>query len=136
MADLVRLDDDWQEWEFPELTEALKKWTDQNPRIFDPDKNQKLDNLYHSKEKKSPFQNTSLCLSVKLRDRRLKLSWKKLFLYYPGSKHRASECKSRKTCQHCQGKHYATIYEKATNMLLVTNHTFFTYPSSAVEIEC
>ena len=79
MADLVRLDDDWQEWEFPELTEALKKWTDQNPRIFDPDKNQKLDNLYHSKEKKSPFQNTSLCLSVKLRDRRLKLSWKNFF---------------------------------------------------------
>ena len=25
-ADLVRLDDNWQEWSFPQLVEALKKW--------------------------------------------------------------------------------------------------------------
>ena len=26
-SDLVRTDDDWQEWKFPELIEALRKWT-------------------------------------------------------------------------------------------------------------
>ena len=25
-ADLVRLDDNWQEWRFPQLVEALRKW--------------------------------------------------------------------------------------------------------------
>ena len=30
-ADLVRLDDNWQEWGFPELIESLKKWCDRNP---------------------------------------------------------------------------------------------------------
>ena len=25
-ADLVRLDDNWQEWSFPQLVEALRKW--------------------------------------------------------------------------------------------------------------
>ena len=25
-SDLVRLDDNWQEWRFPQLVEALKKW--------------------------------------------------------------------------------------------------------------
>ena len=30
-ADLVRTDDDWQEWDFRDLIEALRKWTDRNP---------------------------------------------------------------------------------------------------------
>ena len=30
-ADLVRLDDDWQEWGFPELIESLRKWWNRNP---------------------------------------------------------------------------------------------------------
>ena len=30
-ADLVRLDDDWQEWVFPQMLEALRKWCDRNP---------------------------------------------------------------------------------------------------------
>ena len=30
-ADLVHLDDDWQEWGFPELIESLRKWCSCNP---------------------------------------------------------------------------------------------------------
>ena len=29
--DLVQTDDDWQEWDFPQLVEALRKWTERNP---------------------------------------------------------------------------------------------------------
>ena len=29
--ELVRSDDDWQEWTYVELVEALKRWTDRNP---------------------------------------------------------------------------------------------------------
>ena len=30
-ADLVRTDDSWQEWGFPQLVNALRRWTEQNP---------------------------------------------------------------------------------------------------------
>ena len=33
-AELVRLDDDWQEWDFPKLAESLRKRTDQNPKTI------------------------------------------------------------------------------------------------------
>ena len=47
-GDLVRTDDDWQSWKFPNLIEALTKWTERNPprqedkternqEIFDPE---------------------------------------------------------------------------------------------------
>ena len=34
-ADLVRLDDYWQEWGFPQLLEALRKWCERNPVPLD-----------------------------------------------------------------------------------------------------
>ena len=34
-GDLVRTDDDWQEWEFPQLVLALRKWTQRNPQKQD-----------------------------------------------------------------------------------------------------
>ena len=30
-SDLVRMDDDWQEWDFPRFAEAIRKWTLRNP---------------------------------------------------------------------------------------------------------
>ena len=29
--DLVRTDDSWHEWQFPDLVEALRSWTERNP---------------------------------------------------------------------------------------------------------
>ena len=37
-ADLVRLDDSWQDWGFCELVEALRKWTERNPKIIASEK--------------------------------------------------------------------------------------------------
>ena len=34
-VDLVRLNDDWQEWEFPELVESLRKWCERIPVPLD-----------------------------------------------------------------------------------------------------
>ena len=51
-ADLVRLDDDWQEWGFNQFLEALRKWTERNPKFLGtPEKYPKRENVYHSKEK-------------------------------------------------------------------------------------
>ena len=48
-ADLVRLDDDWKDWRFTQLVEALRKWTERNPKIFvSPDKNLKRDKIYYT----------------------------------------------------------------------------------------
>ena len=30
-GDLVRTDDDWCQWDFPKLVDALRKWTERNP---------------------------------------------------------------------------------------------------------
>ena len=30
-GDLVRTDDDWQDWDFPKFVTALRKWTERNP---------------------------------------------------------------------------------------------------------
>ena len=43
-ADLVRLDDSWQDWGFCELVEALRKWTERNPKIIASEKNPKREN--------------------------------------------------------------------------------------------
>ena len=49
--DLVRLDDDWQDWGFTQLVEALGKWTERNPKIFvPPDKNLKWNKMYYTSE--------------------------------------------------------------------------------------
>ena len=37
-ADLVRLDDSWQDWWFCELVETLRKWTERNPKIIASEK--------------------------------------------------------------------------------------------------
>ena len=33
-ADLVRTDEGWQEWTFPQLVDALRKWATINPKII------------------------------------------------------------------------------------------------------
>ena len=32
-AVLVRLDDNWQEWDFCQLVDSLRRWTERNPKI-------------------------------------------------------------------------------------------------------
>ena len=106
-ADLVRLDDDWQDWRFTQLVEALRKWTERNPKIFvSPDENLKRDKMYHTRENehKSPVcvycdkegHKSSECKTVaKVSaniNRRLILSQKSLCFNCTDSKHRASEC--------------------------------------------
>ena len=36
-ADLVRMDDEWQDWDFTQLLEQLRKWTERNPVESDQD---------------------------------------------------------------------------------------------------
>ena len=60
-ADLVRLDDSWQDWGFCELVEALRKWTERNPKIIASEKKPKRDNVYHTKEREQKSRSCVYC---------------------------------------------------------------------------
>ena len=55
-ADLVRLDDELQEWDFRKLVESLRNWTDRNPKtICNSEKHEKYkrENVFQIKEQES-----------------------------------------------------------------------------------
>ena len=60
-ADLVRLDDSWQDCGFSELVKALRKWTDRNPKIIASEKTPKRDNVYHTKEREQQSRSCIYC---------------------------------------------------------------------------
>ena len=79
---------------------------------------------------------SSKCKTVaKVSERRLILSQKRLCFNCTGSKHRASECRSTKTCLTSKEKHHTSIYEKGSNILLTTNTSLVTYPVLVIEVE-
>ena len=50
-ADLVRIDEDWQEWTFPQPVNALRKWTTRNLKIVpSPEKSFKQENAYQTND--------------------------------------------------------------------------------------
>ena len=134
-------------WGFTQSVEALRKSTERNPKIFfSPDKNLKLDKMYYTRENEHKSRvciycdkegrKSSECKTVaKVSERRLILSQKRLCFNCTGSKHRASECRSTKTCLTCKEKHHTSICEKSSNMLLTTNTSLVTYPVLVIEVE-
>ena len=71
----------------------------------------------------------SECESVSsIEEHSLILTIKKLFLNCTGGQHRASECRSNRTCFSCKGKHHTSICDKKANALLTTNSNTVTYP--------
>jgi hypothetical protein len=56
-GDLVRTDDDWLNWKFPELIEALRKWTVRNP--LKRDQGQIRDGQIDQKTSKQDSKSTS-----------------------------------------------------------------------------
>ena len=112
-ADLVRLDDNWQELGFTKLVDSLRRWADRNPQnILNSGQKHKREGVFQTKEQKQTTRTcvycnkqgrkASQCESVKsVEDRRLILSKKKLCFNCTGTKHRASDCRSNKSCLIC-----------------------------------
>ena len=48
-ADLVRTDDNWQEWKFTHLVEALRKWTERNPLPMDHERSEHFNEKFNHK---------------------------------------------------------------------------------------
>ena len=51
-ANLVRLDDNWQEWDCCQLVDSLRKWTEGNPKTAGSlEKNFRRENLFQVRDK-------------------------------------------------------------------------------------
>ena len=97
-VDLVRNDDNWQDWKFQQLVEALKKWTVRNPIPMshkrNPEKCNGYSKSYHARQTKSecvycekPDQRSSDCKTAKaVTERRKIMSDKKLYFNCTGAK--------------------------------------------------
>ncbi|XP_065058645.1 uncharacterized protein LOC135686359 [Rhopilema esculentum] len=144
-ADLVRLDDQWQEWGFPQLIEALSKWTERNPltqsegrdRMFTTRNSNYLPRscVYceHENHKSSECKKV-----VKVSERREILRQKRLCFNCTSSGHKASVCTSKGSCRNCRGKHHTSVcdkVEKQGDVLLVTGEQGVVHPVVIVKVE-
>ena len=156
-TDLVRLDDEWQKWEFPKLVESLRKWTDRNSKtIHNSEKLEKYKrkNVYQIKEQdsKNCESNSELLVSIyceksaqkagkfdsvsSIEESRIMLERTKLCFNSNGGQPKASEYRSIRTCISCKGKHHISIYhKKKSNALLTTNSNTVTYSEVIVSVE-
>ena len=102
-ADLVRLDDNWQEWDFCQLVDSLRRWTERNAKTAgNPEKNFRRENLFQVRDKDQKPAYVSVCcekpgyksseceLLSETHERRLILSKKKLCFNCTVSKHRVT----------------------------------------------
>ena len=49
-ADLIRLDDNWQEWDSAKLVDSLRSWTDKNPkRVLNNDQKHRREGVFQTK---------------------------------------------------------------------------------------
>ena len=129
-ADLVRLDDNWQNWTFPEFVEALRKWTERHP--ISTEKSQLTLDTKNSIRKEKMLQTSQNqwkprkciycedtnhkaadCEKVKeLSERKKIIATKRLCYNCVGNGHRAVDCKSKRRCLHCKGLHHSSICDK------------------------
>ena len=102
-SDIVRNDDNWQEWEFPQLVSALEIWTQRNPistneikiGIEHHGQEKLLNNKQHQKKCaycEDTNHNSSYCKKVEsIAERNKILMEKKLCFNCTGKQHRASD---------------------------------------------
>ena len=111
-ADLIHLDDKWQEWGFPQMLEALQKWCDRNllPSSDQPSGDRSLppkmrDRFFNSRQqdwKPSPcvyceskgHKSTDCDKTVGVAQRWRYLVKEKLYFKCTGTRHWATECRT------------------------------------------
>ena len=126
-ADLLRGQDNWQDWDLPRLTQALKKWRDVNPvpeesnvasKVTPPKHPDKRSPLYHADTRnqrhcvycEDPSHASRDCTRVSTMDARKRmLAQKRMCFNCTGPKHHAADCKSKERCQKCGQKHHTSI---------------------------
>ena len=125
-SELVRDDDDWHEWKFPDLVASLRRWTERNPVTntegFPRRDERTRDRMYQTGDQSyfstdcvyccSKSHKSVQCTVVKDHNERKKiLAEKRLCFNCTGSQHQARYCKSKQTCVKCNKRHHSSICE-------------------------
>ena len=129
IGDLVRTDDSWREWNFPQFVEELRKWTERNPIQTKSNEKPLHDKSYQTQQKdergrecvycEKPDHRSDDCKTVNTLDERKRLlNNKHLCFNCTGSKHRAVDCRSRSLCQICQKRHHTSICDRLGDQLM------------------
>ena len=164
-GDLVRTDDDWLEWKFNQLVEALRKWTVRNPPMPDGDHNHEKppswkppfkplpkftksrDRVFSSRQEEWKSRPCVYCESsehksvhcVKIVDVALRekyFSENRLCFNCTGTLHRAADCCIIRSCQKCNGRHHTSICDKdSQQMFLATGGGAVIYPVVPVDVD-
>ena len=158
-SDLVRTDDNWQEWQFPELIEALRKWTVRKPLKPDDihaEKYTRSKNFQARQQESKPrvcvyceeagHRSTECKKVVAIADRRKILGDKQLCFNCTGQRHKAADCRSQQGCQYCKRRHHSSICSKKTSdqasgakegeqMLVAKGESKVIYPVVVVKVE-
>ena len=119
-GDLVRTDPDWETWDFIKLCEALRQWVKRNPDSGD-DNTRKT--LFNARREEIRLRGCVYCEDTSHKatqcDKITETSERKKILAEKGlcfncamKKHRASECASKTSCQHCKRRHHSSICEQ------------------------
>ncbi|KAK3716737.1 hypothetical protein QZH41_006308 [Actinostola sp. cb2023] len=131
-ADLVRGEENWQEWDFVKLLQAIKRWRDINPveesmdstphKSVQPSRTRVFNTLQGGEPEvrgrgcvycDDESHKGIACTKVQSRDERKKiLARKKLCFNCTGAKHQANDCRSKKKCQECGRKHHTSICDQ------------------------
>ena len=111
-GDLVRMDPEWDRWNFAQLSEAVRLWTKRNPveeRETSDQLNPKRDRS--NKPNKCVYCNdvthkSSECQKISTMDQN------RSCCNCATPNHRAAECFSKKTCLHCHKRHHSSICDR------------------------
>ena len=137
-SDIVRTDDSWQNWGFPQLVEALRRWTERKPIPLDDrgagsnftemnkPRFNKQEKMFQAKQydfKSRPCvyceetgHKTWECNKVQeVEKRRDILRQKRLCFNFTGSNHRATECQVKSGCRNCHSRHHTSICNKKSS---------------------
>ena len=157
-GDFVRTDDNWQDWKFPRLLEALRKWTTRNPpkpvderpgkeKTFPskPLKTKSYQVRQHDLRRRpcvycesSDHQSVNCDKVTTIHERRKQLNLKQLCFNCTGANHKASECRCSSTCKVCKRRHHSSICVKEPqqpeHMLVAFGRSSVTYPTVVVSV--
>ena len=124
-GDLVRTNPYWESWDYIKLTEALRQWVKRNPApLYEPctDENARK-KLFHMRTDEFKPRGCVYCGDLghkatqcdkitEATERKRILAKKGLCFNCATKMHRAAECASKSSCNHCRRRHHTLICEQ------------------------
>ena len=124
---LVRTDAEWESWDFVKLTEALRHWVKRNPVVSNDrereENNRDRRKLFNTRGEEVKLRGCVYCGDtghkatqcekvIDTSERKKILARRGLCFNCATRTHRATECSSKGSCQHCGKRHHSSICDQ------------------------